>query len=111
MKLQCDQIAKTAGWHRVLTREEPVIRVKADVGAAVHRCRDEKRAKAPGLCRRNWLGKEYPGMRPLPERDRSTAIRMPLVRGVSRNAATSCIHDFLSKSAARNQQVSSGSKG
>src|SRR5205085_11417165 len=48
---------------------------------------------------------------PLPERDRSMATGTPFVRVASRNAETSFIQDFLSKSAARNQQVSSGSIG
>src|SRR6266571_3663110 len=46
---------------------------------------------------------------PLPERDRSMATGPPRARAVSRKAATSRIQDFLSKSAARNQHVSSGS--
>ena len=47
---------------------------------------------------------------PLPDRDRSRHASMPLSRQVCRNAAASCRHSFSSKSAARNQQVSSGSK-
>ena len=39
------------------------------------------------------------------------ATGIPLARAVSRNAATSCFQDFLSKSAARNQHVSSGNIG
>jgi len=41
----------------------------------------------------------------LPERDRSIGRRQPFARVASRNAATSCIPDFLSKSRARNQYV------
>jgi hypothetical protein len=48
---------------------------------------------------------------PLPERDRSTAAGRPCARQVSAKTATSSVHDALSKSAARNQQVSSVRSG
>jgi hypothetical protein len=48
---------------------------------------------------------------PFPDRDRSTAIGTPDERHVSANAATSSLHESPSKSAARNQHVSSSRSG
>ncbi len=48
---------------------------------------------------------------PLPERDRSMATGKPCRRQVSAKAVTSSCQVFLSKSAARNQQVSTGRSG
>ena len=48
---------------------------------------------------------------PLPDRERSTAVGMSKPWQVSTKAATSSSQDSLSKSAARNQQVSSLSMG
>src|SRR5271155_3837033 len=62
LKRQCDQITEAASRHRVLAREEPIIRIKANIGTTIHcRC-DEKCTKASGICRRNRLGEEYPGV-------------------------------------------------
>jgi hypothetical protein len=48
---------------------------------------------------------------PLPDRERSRTAGIPLSRQVAMNARASRAHDDLSKSAARNQQLSSGSIG
>ena len=48
---------------------------------------------------------------PLPERDRSTATGTPARLHVSANALTSLAHEHLSKSMARNQQVSFSRSG
>jgi len=48
---------------------------------------------------------------PLPERDLSTAAGTQTRRHVSTKALTSSVHVLLSKSTARNQQVSSSSSG
>src|SRR6516165_9975017 len=48
---------------------------------------------------------------PLPERERSRAAGTANSRQVSRKARESYSHVFLSKSAARNQHVSSGRRG
>jgi hypothetical protein len=48
---------------------------------------------------------------PLPERERSMATGNPTFLHVSENASTSSFHTASSKSAATNQQVSSGSSG
>ena len=62
LKWQCDQITEAASWHRVLARKEPIIRIKANIGATIHRRGEEKRTKASGICRRNRLGEENPGV-------------------------------------------------
>src|SRR5271167_4959679 len=48
---------------------------------------------------------------PFPERERSKEAGTPIARQVSRYAPASSCHDCLSKSTARNQQVSSESSG
>jgi hypothetical protein len=48
---------------------------------------------------------------PFPERERSSAAATSWDLQVSRNADTSSIHVVLSKSTARNQDVSSGKRG
>lgn len=48
---------------------------------------------------------------PFPDRERSIAAGTPVDRQVSVNAATSSCHEHLSKSTARNQQVSSSRSG
>jgi hypothetical protein len=48
---------------------------------------------------------------PFPERERSTDTAAPTDRHASTKAATSSIQVALSKSAARNQQVSSSESG
>ena len=65
LKRQRDQIAEAAGRHRVLAREESVVRIKANIGTTIHRCGEEKRTEASGICRRNRLGEENPGVSPI----------------------------------------------
>jgi len=48
---------------------------------------------------------------PFPDLDRSIATGVPADRQVSANAIRSSLHERLSKSTARNQQVSSTSRG
>src|SRR5271166_7050865 len=63
LQRQCDQIAKPARGHCVLARKEPIIRIEADVRAAIHRRRDQKRTKASGIRRWNRFDEENPGVR------------------------------------------------
>src|SRR5579872_3187667 len=58
-----DQVAETAGRHRILTREEAAVRTEADIRVTIHSCRHEERAKPPCLGRWHGLGEEYPRMR------------------------------------------------
>ena len=62
-------------------------------------------AAATGVAKKNQT------CAPLPERERSTATGSPIRRLVCTNARTSSIHALLSKSTARNQQVSSSCIG
>jgi len=55
--------------------------------------------------------KKHHACAPFPERERSIATGILKDWLVSANAVTSSFHEFLSKSTARNQQVSSSSSG
>src|SRR5579863_261675 len=65
LKRQRDQIAEATGRHRILAREESIVRTKANVGTTIHRRSDEKRAEASGICRRNRFGEKNPGVSPI----------------------------------------------
>ncbi|HWE16721.1 MAG TPA: hypothetical protein VG758_05985, partial [Hyphomicrobiaceae bacterium] len=60
LQWQSDQIAKPAAGHRVLARKQPVVGFEADFRAPIHRLRQQHRAKAPCLGRRDRLCKEQP---------------------------------------------------
>ena len=106
-----NKVAETTGRHRVLTGEKQIIGIKTDIRVSVHRRRHGSAPRRRASEAETGSVKKSQAWAPLPERERSIATEIPNVRAVSQNAATSRIHDALSKSAARNQQVSSGSMG
>jgi hypothetical protein len=61
--------------------------------------------------RRDRAAKKNQACAPFPERERSIATEIPTDRQVSAKAAASCFHEPVSKSTARNQQVSSSRSG
>ena len=111
LQRQGDEITEAALWHRVLVREEAVVGVHPELVAPVHGSGEDQTAEFSRGCRRDGTLEEIQMCPPLPERDRSSGADTPSSRHVSRNAATSSCQLFLSKSTARNQQVSSRSNG
>src|SRR5580692_11790984 len=65
LKRQRNQIAEAADRHRVLAWEEPVVRIKTNIGTTIHRCGEEKRTEASGISRWNRLGEKNPGVSPI----------------------------------------------
>jgi hypothetical protein len=57
---QCDQIAKPALGQRVLVRKQPVIGTQSQLGPALHRLRQEQRAKLSSRDRRHRFRKKEP---------------------------------------------------
>src|SRR6266446_6170337 len=45
LQRQCDQIAESTAWQGVLIREEPVVRIEADVRPTFHRLGQDVRAE------------------------------------------------------------------
>src|SRR5262249_39459877 len=100
-----DQVAETACRHTVLTREEPVVRRKADIRITLHRLSDEMRTEPTRD--RGPNRKKTHTWPPCPDRERSSTAGMPRAAHACRKAAESSVQVALSKSTARNQQVSS----
>src|SRR5579863_4925248 len=48
LQRQGDQVAKTACWHRILIREEAIIRVEANLRPPLHSAREEERTEFAG---------------------------------------------------------------
>ena len=61
---QRDEVAEPTGGHRVLVREEPVIRAHRD-RLTRHRAGQQQRADRPRDTRRDSLGEENPDVRPV----------------------------------------------
>ncbi|AMY71265.1 hypothetical protein AKL17_4043 [Frigidibacter mobilis] len=111
LERQRDQVSEASNGHRILVRKEAVIGSKSDLWPFLHGFCDQGRSKLASRPGRHRFGEEYPDVAPLPDRDRSSAAGTPFVRHVASRALASSAQDALSKSAARNQQVSSRSKG
>ena len=66
LERQRDEVPEAAARHRVLTREEPVVRVHAQLVTRRHRLRDHVAAHLAGGGRRHRLQEEEPHVRPVP---------------------------------------------
>ena len=111
LERQGDEVAEAAARHGVLVREEPVVRLHAELVAPRHRLGDEVAAHPPRDVRGDRRREEEPDVRAVPGTRALHRRGTPAARQVSTKAATSSFHEVLSKSAARNQQVSSSSIG
>ena len=112
LERQRDQVAESAAWHGVLVREEPVVRLHAELVAPGHRLGDQVAAHLAGDAGGDGRREEEPDVGAVARTANARRRLARRRRGRSRRRrATSSIHDRLSKSAARNQQVSSRSSG
>src|SRR5271170_2759065 len=111
LQWQGNQIPEAALGHRVLTwnnrsyESRPIsclfsmVRVSREHPSLLASAASTGRSKNIQMCA------------PFPDRDLSTTAGTWNRRHVSRNAAASAIHDFLSKSTARSQHISSDRSG
>jgi hypothetical protein len=106
-----DQIAETTFRHRILTGKQSIVRIQSDLMPPFHGSGQQGAAKLPRHNRSRWIREEDP--------DVSVFTGTLLLQSggdaesaqALTNAAASSSQVFLSKSAARNRQVSSSSNG
>ena len=60
LERKSNQIAEATDRHRVLTREETIVRLKANFRPAFHGLGDKHSTKSPRLPRWDWFGEENP---------------------------------------------------